>query len=118
MATELRYSASKSIEVVGKDGEGSTVKNLEALKEQAAQYQYAKVFLNSEPLRAIQPLVLVDMPGFDSPLDLHHRAILTYLARGSHYAVLISVEEGTVTADRFSGGLPSSTERVSVFPFF
>lgn len=117
LATELRYSGSKSIEAVGKDGEGSTVENLEALKEQAAQYQYAKVFLKSEPLRAIQPLVLVDMPGFDSPLDLHHRAILTYLARGSHYAVLISVEEGTVTrsVQRRIAELHGAGKRFSVF---
>lgn len=117
LATELRYSGSKSIEAVGKDGEGSTVENLETLKEQAAQYQYAKVFLNSEPLRAIQPLVLVDMPGFDSPLDLHHRAILTYLARGSHYAVLISVEEGTVTrsVQRRIAELHGAGKRFSVF---
>ena len=99
LATELRHSASEYVEGIRADGEADrfAVAEIAALKEQAQQYQYAKVFLNSEPLRAILPLVLVDMPGFDSPLDLHHRAILTYLSRGSHYAVLISVEEGTVT---------------------
>ena len=99
LATELRHSASEYVEGIRAYGEADrfAVAEIAALKEQAQQYQYAKVFLNSEPLRAILPLVLVDMPGFDSPLDLHHRAILTYLSRGSHYAVLISVEEGTVT---------------------
>jgi hypothetical protein len=36
------------------------------------------------------------MPGFDSPLDLHSKAILEYLDRGCFYIVLSSVEEGTI----------------------
>ena len=99
LATELRHSTSEYIEAVKKNDEVDrfSIEEIGALKEKASQYQYAKVFLNSEPLREIVPLVLVDMPGFDSPLDLHQKAILTYLVKGSHYAVLLSVEEGTVT---------------------
>ena len=99
LATELRHAASDYGEAVAENGavDRFAIGEIEEIKEKASQYQYAKVFLNSEPLREILPLVLVDMPGFDSPLDLHQKAILTYLAKGSHYAVLISVEEGTVT---------------------
>ena len=99
LATELRYSESEYIEAIKANGEEDRydISEIDAINEMAKQYQYTKVFLNSEQLKEILPLVLVDMPGFDSPLDLHHRAILTYLSRGSHYAVLISVEEGTVT---------------------
>lgn len=99
LATELRYSESEYIEAIKTNNELDRydIAEIGAINEQAHQYQYAKVFLNSEQIKKILPLVLVDMPGFDSPLDLHHRAILTYLSRGSHYAVLISVEEGTVT---------------------
>ena len=99
LATELRYSESEYIEAIKANGETDryAISKIDAINEQANQYQYAKVFLNREQIKKILPLVLVDMPGFDSPLDLHHRAILTYLSRGSHYAVLISVEEGTVT---------------------
>ena len=99
LATELRYSENEYIEAIKANGEADryTITDIDAINEKANQYQYAKVFLNSEQLKEILPLILVDMPGFDSPLDLHHRAILTYLSRGSHYAVLISVEEGTVT---------------------
>lgn len=99
LATELRYSESEYIEAIKANSEADryNITDIDAINEKANQYQYAKVFLNSEQLEEIFPLILVDMPGFDSPLDLHHRAILTYLSRGSHYAVLISVEEGTVT---------------------
>ena len=99
LATELRHSTSDYIEAIKADGEADRfdIGDIGSIKEKARQYTYLKVFLNSEPLREIAPLVLVDMPGFDSPLDAHQRAVLTYLDRGSHYAVLISVEEGTVT---------------------
>ena len=99
LATELRYSKNEYIEAIKANGEADryAITEIDAINEMAKQYQYTKVFLDSELLKEILPLVLVDMPGFDSPLDLHHRAILTYLSRGSHYAVLISVEEGTVT---------------------
>ena len=99
LATELRHSTSDYIEAIKADGEADhfDIGDIGSIKEKAQQYMYLKVFLNSEQLREIAPLVLVDMPGFDSPLDAHQRAVLTYLDRGSHYAVLISVEEGTVT---------------------
>ena len=99
LATELRHSTSDYIEAIKADGEADSfdIGDIGSIKEKARQYTYLEVFLNSEPLREIAPLVLVDMPGFDSPLDAHQRAVLTYLDRGSHYAVLISVEEGTVT---------------------
>ena len=119
LATELRHSASEYVEGIRADGEAArfAAEEITALKEQAQQYRYAKVFLNSEPLREILPLVLVDMPGFDSPLDLHHRAILTYLSRGSHYAILISVEEGTVTrsAQRQFSEIHEAGKEFSVF---
>ena len=99
LATELRYSHEEYIEAVKANEETNRydIAEIGAIKEKARQYKYVKGFLDSPQLQGVLPLVLVDMPGFDSPLDLHHQAILAYLARGSHYAVLISVEEGTVT---------------------
>ena len=99
LATELRYSHEEYIEAVKTNEETDRydIGEISEIKEKASQYKYVKGFLDSPQLQGVLPLVLVDMPGFDSPLDLHHQAILTYLARGSHYAVLISVEEGTVT---------------------
>jgi hypothetical protein len=72
---------------------------------QVVRFFYRFIFLsqelathkNNKGLAEIEPLVLVDMPGFDSPLDVHNKAILVYLDRGCHYIVLSSVEEGTVT---------------------
>ena len=67
------------------------------LSAKAADYEYARLYLNNARLKEIEPLVLVDMPGFDSPLDAHNKAIMVYLDRGLHYIVLSSSEEGTIS---------------------
>jgi GTPase SAR1 family protein len=99
LATELHYAPSEFIEAVKEDGTNCrySVENIAVLAREAAQYSYARLYLNNSRLQEIKPLVLVDMPGFDSPLDVHNKAIMTYLSRGCHYIVLSSIEEGTVT---------------------
>jgi len=99
LATELHYSLENFIEAIKENGEIDRYKisEIATVTANAAKYQYARLYLNNERLREIEPLVLVDMPGFDSPLDLHNTAIKVYLGRGCYYIVLSSVEEGTIT---------------------
>jgi hypothetical protein len=99
LATELHYSPENFIEAVKENGEIDRyhASEINKVTENADKYQYARLYLNNERLREIEPLVLVDMPGFDSPLDLHNKAILAYLDRGCYYIVLSSVEDGTIT---------------------
>ena len=40
--------------------------------------------------------MLVDMPGFNSPLDAHNKAIDRYIGDGVHYLFVVSVEEGAL----------------------
>lgn len=98
LATELRYSKEEYLEGIAKNGEviKYSVENFDELKKDAEKFSFAKIYLNNFKLKSISPLVLVDMPGFDSPLDAHNKAILMYFSRGCHYIVLSSVEEGTV----------------------
>jgi GTPase SAR1 family protein len=99
LATELRYSPENFILAVKDNGEADRYKieEIKTVTANAAKYLYAQLYLNNEKLRQIEPLVLVDMPGFDSPLDLHNKAIVAYLDRGCYYIVLSNVEEGTIT---------------------
>jgi hypothetical protein len=99
LATELHYSKEEYAVAVRKDGSEArySTSEMEKLTKDAPQYQYAKLYLNRPVLQEIEPIVLVDMPGFDSPLDAHNKAIMAYLERGCYYVVLSSVEEGTVT---------------------
>jgi hypothetical protein len=99
LATELHFSTEEYAEAVKIDGGTAryAINEMEKLTADAAQYGFARLYLNNNRLKEIEPLVLVDMPGFDSPLDAHNKAILIYLDRGCHYIVLSSVEEGTVS---------------------
>jgi GTP-binding protein EngB required for normal cell division len=99
LSMELHYAIEDRIEAVKIDGSVVTyrVDEIEALSADAANYLYASLYLNNEALQRIEPLVLVDMPGFDSPVADHNKAILAYLGRGCHYLVLSSVEEGTIS---------------------
>ncbi len=99
LATELHYSVSERLEAVRADGGADrySLSEFNELKEKASDYRFVRAYLNSEQLKEIQPLVLVDMPGFDAPLAQHNQAILEYIGRGTHYVVLTSVEEGSLT---------------------
>jgi GTPase SAR1 family protein len=99
LATELHYSQSERLEAVSADGrvDRYNLTEFDAVKEKASEYRFVRAYIKHDALQAIQPLVLVDMPGFDSPLDLHNQAIMEYIGRGTHYVVLTSVEEGNLT---------------------
>lgn len=99
LATELHFSREEYVEAVKENGDivRYRVDELSELSAKAADYEYARLYLNNDSLKIIEPLVLVDMPGFDSPLDPHNKAITVYLDRGCHYIVLSGVEEGTIS---------------------
>lgn len=100
VATELRYFNEEYAEILIENG--NTIQTKRMSVEEAGNVQKdwrcVRLYLNAENLKKIEPLVMVDMPGFDSPRDDHNRAIASYLNRGVHYVVLTSVESGTVTA--------------------
>lgn len=99
-ATELRYSTEEYAEIVIEKGESFECKriSIEDIGKVEKDWRCVRLYLNSENLKKIEPIVMVDMPGFDSPRDDHNKAIASYLNRGVHYIVLTDVLSGTVTA--------------------
>jgi len=99
LATELRFSVNERIEAVKKDDSFDTFSKdeISAVSDKAADYKFMRVYLNNQSIKDIDPLVIVDMPGFESPLDEHNRAIMEYIERGVHYVILIDSDRGTVT---------------------
>jgi GTPase SAR1 family protein len=95
IATELRYSTINKIEAYKEEEifKDININDEDELKSN----KYIKMYLNNKRLKDIEPLVLVDMPGFNSPVDLHNDAILNYIEKGSYFIVLISSEEGTIS---------------------
>ncbi|NOL51981.1 dynamin family protein [Pelistega suis] len=99
LATELRYSPTNYIESVSSSGsvERHELSEFSSLKDNARNFKNLRLYLNNEQLKEIQPLVLVDMPGFDAPIENHNQAILNYLNRGVYFVFLTSVEDGNIT---------------------
>lgn len=100
LATELHYSEVEYIDAFNEHNQAQRfeLSQFEEINQNAVGYTHLKAYLNCELLRALEPAVLVDMPGFESPLDLHNRAINYYLDKGCLYLALISCQDGTVTA--------------------
>ncbi|MBC3805800.1 dynamin family protein [Undibacterium seohonense] len=96
LATELHYSKEEVIEACGIDNRihKFQLQEFAQITARAQEFQYLRAYINSPSLQSIQPLILVDMPGFDSPLDAHNQAINFFLSRGTHFVFLTSVEEG------------------------
>ncbi len=98
LAAELRFDEYERIEAIRPDGSIKVfeINGFDEIKSLAREFNYIRVYLNNVFLKSIQPLVLVDMPGFDSTLEAHNKAIFRYIEKGAHYIVLISSEEGTI----------------------
>lgn len=99
LATELRYSDKEYIEAIKDDTsvEKFAIDEINKITKVSHKFKFLKMYISNEKLKEIEPLVLVDMPGFESPLDLHNRAIMEYINRGVYYIVLTSVEDGIIT---------------------
>ena len=102
LAAELHYVASPAqerLELLHKNGQSQVLakEQFQQVKQQAQDSRLVRVYLNNENLRKIEPLILVDMPGFESPLDAHNESIFSYIEKGVHYLILISVEDGSIS---------------------
>lgn len=99
LAAELHYSKNEHIEAIKADDsiDEYEINQMGVVTQNAQKYKSLKIFIESEQIKAIEPLILVDMPGFDSPLDSHNQAIMEYLDKGVHYIALTSIEDGTIT---------------------
>lgn len=92
---ELYYSEEEYD--IGVDKDNNQIKLDNVKSENIKDYLYIKKYINSYNLKKIEPIILVDMPGFDSPLENHNRAIMSYLDKGIYYVALVPVDSGTIT---------------------
>ncbi len=98
IATEIRYDSQERIEAVFEDGRTQVfpVSELPILQAAATKPEVVRLYINCPKVQALEPLTLVDMPGFNSPLDTHNKAIAHYIGQGAHYLFVVSVEEGAL----------------------
>jgi len=96
---ELHFSEEEKLMAQSQAGEWSVhaISELPDLSAHARDYQVVCLYLNNSILQQIAPLVLVDMPGFDSGLDQHNEAILRYINTGALYLYLMDCKAGSIS---------------------
>lgn len=101
LAAELRYSEEEYIIAVkgGKESGCYSISQLPEIKDNNQNFDYIKIYLNNANLKAIAPLVLVDMPRFGAFNEEHNKAISTYYVRGNYFVFLTECTAGTITRD-------------------
>lgn len=64
----------------------------------ASDYSVVKISTSNEFFKEIPSIKLVDMPGFDSGIDVHNKAIDNYLPQSLAYILTVAADEGTLRA--------------------
>lgn len=96
---ELHFSTEEKMMALSQAGAWSEheISELSMLSANAGNYQLVRLYLNSPVLQQIEPLVMVDMPGFDSGINKHNEAILRYITTGVMYLYLIDCKAGSIS---------------------
>lgn len=87
--TEISYAEESRITVVRNDGSQYEVEpeDYEDLQLDASTTRSLRLELANDMLREIPDLMLVDMPGFESGIEVHNRAIDGYVSRSLAYLI-------------------------------
>ncbi len=95
IAGELVYDTDEYINAVN-DNETQRFNLNESQTIDISKYNYLEWHVNNEALRKLKECTLVDMPGFNSGITDHNKAILQYSGKGNAYIFVIDSEEGTI----------------------
>ena len=96
VSAELVYSLSEKIICVKESGENYECALRDAEKISVKDYAKCIYCLNNERLKDIADLIPVDMPGFNSGIEAHNKALLQYLGDAAAYVFVVNLEKGAV----------------------
>ena len=101
--TEITYG-DDTVTLVTSSGAESIVPLADFDPKQLAADKYSVVRIRSSNVffAHIPSIKLVDMPGFDSGIDVHNKAIDNYLPASLAYILTVSADEGTLRASIIS----------------
>lgn len=96
IASEIVYDKEEFVECVDLKNNISKINFEEAKNLNASNYKYLIYHVNSPYLQKIPEVILVDMPGLNSNIENHNKAIAQYINKGSGYILLVSCDNGTL----------------------
>ena len=95
IASEVIYDTDEYIEAVKGD-----VRNQYKIEDSTQinikEYDFLIWHLNREELKKYKGCTIVDMPGFNSGIQEHNKAILRYAGKGNAYILVIDCEDGAI----------------------
>ena len=96
LPAELIYSPCETVEIVRQNGEIDSCDIADAENFSVEEYSKYIYRLNRLALKNLNDLILVDMPGFDSGIEAHNKALMQYIEDAAAYIFVIDLEKGTV----------------------
>lgn len=85
------------VTLIKKDGEETIPLSLFASRKLSANtHTLMRVYTSNEFFQQIPSVKLVDMPGFDSGIAVHNKAIDEYLPKSLAYILTVAADEGTL----------------------
>lgn len=99
VSTELHYSTTPYILAVRHDQaiQHFEINQLDLVQKQTRDWKAIKIYLNNSVLKSLEPLVLVDIPGFGASRETNQAAATYYIKKSTHAFVLVSAEHATVS---------------------
>lgn len=95
---ELTYGK-ENVTYCMKDGtQKKGVLNKKSEQDIPCDVSLLKISMENSFFEQIPDIRLVDMPGFDSGIEIHNRAINDYLPKSLAYIIAVAYDEGTVRA--------------------
>lgn len=96
VSAELIYSPVEKIICVTDSGERHEYALQDAEKISVKNCDKCTYCLNNARLKNIGDLIPVDMPGFNSGIESHNKALLQYLGDAAAYVFVVNLEKGTI----------------------
>lgn len=96
IAAELVYGSPEKVVRVTETGEKFDCDLSEIENFSAADYYKYIYVLKNERLKKLGNLIPVDMPGFDSGIEAHTKALMQYIGDAAAYVFVVNLEKGTI----------------------
>lgn len=97
IATELVYDEKEGVDLVLPSGESEHCSLEEVPEGDPNTYLKHVYHLNNPVLKELSDYVLVDMPGFNSGVEAHNKALLQYVGQATAYLFVTNIESGCMT---------------------
>lgn len=96
IASEVIFDNIEYVELIDDEGKSTKCELDEVENFDFDKYRFLKYHINNEWLANFKNYSFVDMPGFNSGIERHNKAIMNYVGQGNAYVLVIDCEDGDI----------------------